>query len=412
MTVLEHPENDERLLNEVFGFFVRCGTQAAAHLTDYVVTLGTATIIGGARVTTLLAVCEFTGLMARQELDGATVWKLVDDVPDFLHLRLKRDIDWERQRKADANRPSLVVPVRLRDGDGCRWCGKVVDWNDRRSGRSGTYDHLDPGEPATVDTYVVCCKTCNSSRQEGVMPAGVTGLLDPPDEPIFSTVSIRWLTENRWRADNGFPVPSATSPDTLSQLVRGSRPRQDRANSPEIPDGSSKRRASSVGTPGMTAAQSTAPSATPTSKTPNKAAATTRSADPTPGMAAARSAGSPDQAARPRSADPNPGMAAARAPITDEHPAAADPTPTINPKLTVAGAESATAEPPPGDTRSAGNQLDRTDRRGTRPAVSGRDGSGRAGTGSESSPPTHHHSQRQSRNRRRGGRGGRSRPKD
>lgn len=77
----------------------------------------------------LTQVCVFAELMTEVFDEAGTViaFKLVDDDPEFLHLRLKAELDWERQRKADANRPNLIVPVRLRDGDGCRWCGAIVD---------------------------------------------------------------------------------------------------------------------------------------------------------------------------------------------------------------------------------------------------------------------------------------------
>ena len=41
---------------------------------------------------------------------------------------------------------SIIVPVRWRDGDACRYCGKVVNWADRKGGKGGTYDHRMPGQ--------------------------------------------------------------------------------------------------------------------------------------------------------------------------------------------------------------------------------------------------------------------------
>ena len=230
LTVLEHPECDDRLVNEVHGFVSRCAAQSGQHSTDYVVTRGTAIQIAGAtRIELLTKVCLFAGLFTEvlYAADGTTVlgYKLVDDDPEFLHLRLKKEIEWERQRKADASRPNLIVPVRLRDGDSCRWCGRIVDWSDRKSGRAGTYDHILPGEEATIDTYVVCCKACNSSRQDGDVPQGVTALLDPPADPYFSRYTVKWLTENKWRISEGLPVPEpATRYIPPGRLVDGSQP--------------------------------------------------------------------------------------------------------------------------------------------------------------------------------------------
>lgn len=229
LEVLDHPECDDRLLNEVAGFVSRCAAQSGLHSTDYVVTLGTAKIVGGmSRWELLTQVCVFAELMTEVFDEAGTViaFKLVDDDPEFLHLRLKAELDWERQRKADANRPNLIVPVRLRDGDGCRWCGAIVDWNyDRKSGRAGTYDHLIPGEAATVDTYLVCCKSCNGARQAGEFPPGVTQLLDPPADPHFSRFSVKWLTENKWRISQGLPVPDASPTYVIpGRRVDGTQP--------------------------------------------------------------------------------------------------------------------------------------------------------------------------------------------
>lgn len=208
LNVIEHEAFDDRLLNEVHGFISRCAAQAGAHTTDYLITRGTAVLIGGAsRVDLLLDVAKDAGYLTEVAVDGRTVYKLVDDDPDFLHLRLKEEIDWEKQRKLDNSNPALIVPVRIRDGDGCRWCGDVVDWNSRTGGRSGTYDHLAPGQPATIDTYVVCCRSCNSSRKDGAVPAGSTGLLPEPSSPYYSPHTITWLTNNEWRQRNGYEVP-------------------------------------------------------------------------------------------------------------------------------------------------------------------------------------------------------------
>lgn len=262
LAVLEHPECDDRLLNEVHGFVSRCAAQSGQHSTDYVVTRGTAIQIAGpTRVETLLAVCLFAELMTEVQFTDSgravVAYKLVDDDPEFLHLRLKKEIEWERQRKADQSRPNLIVPVRLRDGDACRWCGRIVDWSDRKSGRAGTYDHLNPGEAATIDTYVVCCKACNSSRQDDDLPHGVPALLDPPAEPYFSRYSVEWLTQNKWRKTEGLPVPTAaTTYIPPGRFADGSQP--------PAPDPTT--------TPNPTSSTRVAPSAPSTTPTPTRTA--------------------------------------------------------------------------------------------------------------------------------------------
>ncbi|MFF1531460.1 HNH endonuclease [Cellulomonas sp. NPDC058312] len=208
LSVLEHEECDDRLVNEVHGFISRCSAQAGAHTTDYVVTRGTAVLMAGpSRVDVMIAVAIFAGYISEIEVDGRTAYKLVDDDHDFLHLRLKEEIDWEKQRKSDNSNPALIVPVRLRDGDACRWCGNVVDWSAKTGGRAGTYDHLVPGHAATIDTYVVCCRSCNASKGKNAHPEKHPTLLGVPVQPYFSRHSIDWLTENNWRKDQGLSVP-------------------------------------------------------------------------------------------------------------------------------------------------------------------------------------------------------------
>lgn len=210
LSVLEHDECDDRLVNEVHGFVSRCAAQSGAHLTDYVITRGTAVLMAGpSRVDFLLDVATFAGYMTGPHLldDGRKVWKLVDDDPEFLHLRLREEVEFERQRRRDNSNPSLTVPVRLRDGDACRWCGRIVDWGSRKASRSGTYDHLIPGQAATIETYVVCCQGCNSSRKDGSRPRTAEQLYPVPTAPYYSDRTIDWLTDNEWRRRRNLPVP-------------------------------------------------------------------------------------------------------------------------------------------------------------------------------------------------------------
>jgi hypothetical protein len=156
LSVLEHEECDDRLVNEVHGFISRCSAQAGAHTTDYVVTRGTAVLMAGpSRVNVMIAVAIFAGYMSEIEVDGRTAYKLIDDDHDFLHLRLKEEIDWEKQRKSDNSNPALIVPVRLRDGDACRWCGKVVDWSAKTGGRAGRTPREAPHAPRCARASVL-----------------------------------------------------------------------------------------------------------------------------------------------------------------------------------------------------------------------------------------------------------------
>lgn len=402
LAVLEHPECDDRLLNEVAGFLIRCAAQSGQHSTDYVVSRGTAIQVAGAsRVETMVALCVATELMTEVEVEAesgraTTAYKIVDDDHDFIHLRLKKEIDWERQRKADAQKPSLIVPVRLRDGDACRWCGVVVNWSDHRSARGATYDHLDPGEAATIDTYVVSCLSCNSSRQRNELPQGVTALLDPPAQPYFSRSSVKWLTENQWRIDEGLPVPEPSA----THINPGRRP-----------DGSQPPGTRTKGSPKpVTVAAVGAAAGDQTSNAQDngvQCASTDRVEDPQPVTVAAVSAAAggsnsrdddPDSvtvaavgaAAEPDSSgDSDPvtvaaGSAAAESgspPVDRRHDL--PPSTPITPPMSPGGLITSPSPPAQIPTHPIvdGYRGDRMNRRGTGLVESGRVGSGRGGSG-------------------------------
>jgi hypothetical protein len=194
MKVAGLPSADARSVNEVFGFFYRLSTQSSAHMTDYIVDAGTVAMIGGANAEQLVKFCLRVGLLTKIRHDGFTAYKLVDD-PEFIHIRLKSEVEWERQQRADTSDLRLSVPVRARDGDLCRYCGLMVQWRGRTSPRKGTLDHLVPGEAATVATMVVACKGCNSELRDLAGQERDT-LTAPPSEPFYSPFTAAWLTKN------------------------------------------------------------------------------------------------------------------------------------------------------------------------------------------------------------------------
>ena len=192
MALMRVVRADERTTNEVTGFVTRCGSQAAGHMTDYRVDLGTATLMGGARAELLLRQAVEAGMMTCHGRGKARFWRIVEH-DDFLHMRSAEEVEWDRQRKRDAANPELTVPVRVRDGDSCRYCGQVVFWSNRKGGRGGTYDHREPGKPATVLTYVVACRACNSSRKDDPAADERMPLRPAPDAPYYSESTVKWL---------------------------------------------------------------------------------------------------------------------------------------------------------------------------------------------------------------------------
>lgn len=217
MNIAVMPDADDRLLNEVFGWLVRCASSSAGQLTDYVVEAGIAINLAGGRqrYNALLAAAASVGLVEVLSDEAVPAYRIHQD-PDFIHMRTEAAVKQERQRQQDRRTPELTSRVRARDGDSCRYCGVVVNWHDRVGARRGTYDHGVPGEPATLETYFVCCGSCNESmgngprfprlpaparpyytsetlqrlEKHGLKPAAGTYVTEPPPRPMRPTSSI------------------------------------------------------------------------------------------------------------------------------------------------------------------------------------------------------------------------------
>lgn len=205
MSVMGQQGADERILNEVAGFLFRLATLSGAHLTDYVVDAGTCFMIGGARTQELIRFCVTAGLLEKTTAFGGNAVRIIEN-EDFINLRLKKDVEWGRQRVKDTRDVRLIVPVRKRDGDQCRYCGVVVQWRGRSSNRTGTYDHRVPGEGATVKTMVVACLRCNSSRQDNPQWDDDNPLLPEPQEPLYSAYTVEWLANNGVKVEQNLGV--------------------------------------------------------------------------------------------------------------------------------------------------------------------------------------------------------------
>lgn len=197
---------DERTVNEVAGWLWRCATHSASHMTDYVVNVGTAQLFGGARTKLLVRMCVKTELMSPCTVRGIKGWRIVDD-PEFINIRLRAEVLADRQQRNDTRDPALRVPVLRRDGDICRYCAVLVQWRGRTTHRTGTLDHRLPGEPGTVQTLVVACKRCNSSRQDNPQWDDDHPLHPAPARPLFGPVTAVYLTEH------GYPTTSNLTAD-------------------------------------------------------------------------------------------------------------------------------------------------------------------------------------------------------
>lgn len=187
------PEADDRLVNEVFGFVMRCATNSGAHLTDYFIARSATRLFGGPRAPELCEIAARCGYWTAHTTDDGHTGYLLADEPTFIHLRLKSEVEWDRQRKRDNANPKLTALVRLRDGDACRYCGRSVNFTHRNKGRAGTYDHNPPGVAATVDTMFVACWSCNSGRRDHPHRDQAYPLRPEPDRPLYLPNTVPWL---------------------------------------------------------------------------------------------------------------------------------------------------------------------------------------------------------------------------
>ena len=195
---LEIPGASMQSMWSLFGQVLALAVEAAAFKTNYVVERGSILKFTGTpeAAERFIAEATFCGYLTGEVPldDGRIAYRLVED-EDLFHMRLKEEIEWENRRRNDTRNGSLIVPIRARDGDACRWCGNVVYWGNQKGGRGATYDHLNPGVPAeTPEDMVVACRSCNSSRKDNA--GWAVDLLPAPSRPYFSAKSAAWLTEN------------------------------------------------------------------------------------------------------------------------------------------------------------------------------------------------------------------------
>ena len=249
LAVLEDEDADERSPEEVFGYVMLLASVSAVHYQDYAVSLGQAIqqARSRARAERLLGLAHRAGYGELQrDTETGRIRFLLKDDPNFIHMITKAEKDWTAQRKADNSNPVLVVQVRRRDGDACRYCQVVVNFDDRKGNRGGTYDHRPPGAPAAnPDHLVVACKTCNSARGEasqGLDPqAGLAAadellpLQPTPPEPYFKTSTVPWLEEHRSiLLQYGLTVPPRPKKDLRAGMpAPGSAPAPANGERPE-----------------------------------------------------------------------------------------------------------------------------------------------------------------------------------
>lgn len=100
------------------------------------------------------------------------LWEDVDggyQVHDFLdwnpsRAEVEANREWGTQRKSLYRNKDVTSIVRERDADQCRYCGRRVNFNDRRGPGGGQLDHVIPRGPGTIENIVVACRECNTKK--------------------------------------------------------------------------------------------------------------------------------------------------------------------------------------------------------------------------------------------------------
>lgn len=212
------------LVNALYGLAHRCAVWSAGYGEDYFVPDSIVAMMAATdRWRQRAELAARAGYWTRA--DGG--WQLVADSEHLFHIRLKAEIEWEAQRKRDNGNPALTVPVRLRDGDGCRYCAKIVSLEARRGGRAGTYDHRVPGVAAAgPDDLFVACGLCNSTRGADHVAFDAKYPRRPaPTAPYYGALTVELL------AGHGITVPCSDDPRPGPQPDHAPQPRRDPAAS-------------------------------------------------------------------------------------------------------------------------------------------------------------------------------------
>ena len=264
---------------EMFGFLMALATYSAKHLTDGIIERGAAFRDGDrSRSAHLIDVAVVAGLLTWVEVEGKRKLSLFTD-EEFIHVQPREEVMRRRARSRENRDPNKKAAVIFRDGDQCRYCGKVVRWTGPTGYNLGTLDHVDPDSlgDASVDGLVVACHECNSSRGHARESFDAASPLRPvPTAPYYGVWSAEFLTRYGYEAapsvDPGTPVDPASETPAKGVLPgRGSGAPVDPGRGSSGPaeaavrdPGASERRASEG--PRIRRSPDSSPNQSPTSK--------------------------------------------------------------------------------------------------------------------------------------------------
>lgn len=202
---------------EMFGFLMALATYSAKHLTDGIIERGACFRDGErSRVMHLLDVALAAGLLTWVDIEGRRKLRLFMD-EEFIHIQPREEVMRRRARSRENRDKDKKAAVIFRDGDQCRYCGKIVRWTGPIGFNFGTLDHVDPDSlgDAPVEGLVVACHECNSSRGHAREAFDAASPLRPvPSSPYYGEWSAEFLARYGYEAapsvDPGMPVDPAS----------------------------------------------------------------------------------------------------------------------------------------------------------------------------------------------------------
>ncbi len=113
--------------------------------------------------------------------NGLVIHDWYDYAGKLLERRKQEDAYKKKQRALYGNM-RVIKAVRKRDGSNCRYCGKEVDWDNRRGADGGTYDHVNPAGENSVINIVVACRACATNKGDRTPEEAGMSLLLPKTE--------------------------------------------------------------------------------------------------------------------------------------------------------------------------------------------------------------------------------------
>lgn len=201
--------------------FVRSIGYASEHETDGFIPVGVVRRIAWDIEQYISVTCVIESLVS------AGLWHEADggyEIHDYLEYQESKSMI-EAKRVKNNTRQALnrdipmMQAIRTRDNDRCRYCGRVVNFNDRRSTVGGTYDLIEPDGGNYVDNLVVACRGCSIRKEQKTPEQASMRLLAPGSTEVTSYKLEKVLATNTSTDTSTYTKKTTTDAVTSNQNV-------------------------------------------------------------------------------------------------------------------------------------------------------------------------------------------------